>query len=621
MKILPYFPVLLLVVAAAADVIIDGILKNYSDKQFLDHKRRYQLEYLVDWEGKRVVFNVTVETIGWVGLGISKDGTMNNADIMIAGVTQEGKQYISDYHTDCNRNLKADAKQDWELLGASETSGRTILQISRQIDTCDPDDYPITEDLASIIWAYGETDAVKYHHDQRGRFRVHLLDPVVHPAPTSSILPKWRVTKKITVPAKETTYWCSIHKIPPGINRKHHLIEFHPVFDSQLSVDHARHYLLYRCDVPPNMDPRVIFEPLVTYPGEECYFNNNRRIPIQLCRNLIYGWAVGGQNVVLPGDVGIPFGESAYYMLEVSYDNPEEITGLTLEVGLEAIYTSKLRTFDGGAFFINYDLFGLFMVPPGSQNFDVYSHCDSRCTSEMIPAKGIDVFAVQGHSKRPGRKIKLRHYRNDYELPWIYKDFNFDWTFQTVRHLQTERKLLPGDHLSLNCVYDNTYTNVTSFSGFSSLNQMCLIVVYHKTEIPYYSCASQIPQEKLLNLVGVQNVTWDMITQRRIVTSPNGLSGKTLAQITDEDTTWFEQLRSAVATITYASPQTVACPITTPPNEPLETVVSLARGYGDQTLMGSTPVPIITPGPHSVSGFPYTNTQYNRVRNCPSPNN
>ncbi|CAL8081532.1 unnamed protein product [Orchesella dallaii] len=617
MNILQYCVILALTGLISADVIIDGVLVNYSNRQFLDFKRKYSLEWTVNWSRKEVIFNISVATTGWVGIGFSKDGTMKNADIMMAGVTRDGKPYISDFHVDCDRNNILDASQDWRLLGARENSGRTFLQVSRLIDTCDPDDIPITEDLLSIIWAYGETDQLEYHYDKRGRLRAHLLDPVMHSAPSSKSLPKWKVSKRTPVPPKVTTYWCSIHKIPPTVNRKQHIIEFHPILQNEVAFKHVHHFVLWRCLVPRNTNPRVVFEHLLSFPGEECYFNDNHQIPINLCRTIVYVYAVGGEGIILPGDAGFPMEvETPYYMLEAHYNNPEKITGLLFEAGVEATYTNRLRSHDAGGFMIDYDLFGFFMVPPGTPKLDLQSHCDSRCTSEMFPARGIDVFAVQGHTHGSGRTLMLHHFRGGKELPWIYKDLNFDWTFQTTRPLQTERRILPGDHLSLSCSYDNTWTNTTTVSGFSSLDEMCLTMIYHKTPIPYYSCSGQVPQEKLLGLVGVQNTTWDQITQERIVTSPNSLSGKMLAEITDQKVFWSKQLRTTVAAVTLTSPQVIACPITTPPDEPLETVVNMARGYGDQTLMGSTPVPVVTPGPHSISGFPYSAKQYNRMRTC-----
>jgi len=51
---------------------------------------------------------------------------------------------------------------------------------------------------------------------------------------------------------------------------------------------------------------------------------------------------------------------------------------------------------------VDYDLFGFFMAPPGTLNFDLQAHCDSRCTSEMIPKRGIEIFAAQGHTHAAG---------------------------------------------------------------------------------------------------------------------------------------------------------------------------------------------------------------------------
>lgn len=61
----------------------------------LDKLGRYQLEYFVDFDAKQVTFNVTVQTKGYVGFGLSSKGTMSGADIVIGGVTSNGKSYFS----------------------------------------------------------------------------------------------------------------------------------------------------------------------------------------------------------------------------------------------------------------------------------------------------------------------------------------------------------------------------------------------------------------------------------------------------------------------------------------------------------------------------------------------
>ncbi|ODN04973.1 DBH-like monooxygenase protein 1 [Orchesella cincta] len=537
---------------------------------------------------------------------------------MIAGVTSNGKPYISDFHTDCDRKLTLDANKTGICLESKKMQKKHFFKSQDPSIPVMP--MIIPHYLASIIWAYGETDQLEYtmtteadfvftywtlyfiqhqlqNHCQDGKFQ---REQRFHPKKLLIGVPYIKYPQ-------ESIGSTILSRLGFGI------------LENEVAVGHVHHYILWRCQAPNDADPRLIFEHLVSYPGEECYFNDKHQIPINLCRIMQYVFAVGGKGLIVPGDTGFPFGEFPYYMLETHYNNPEKINGLQFEAGVELVYTSKLRPIDAGTFAIGYDLFGLFMVPPASPNFDIPSHCDNRCTSEMFPSSGVDVFAVQGHTHGSGRKLKVRHFRGNKELPWIYKDENYDWTLQITRPLQTDRKILPGDHLTLTCSYDNTWTNTTTPSGFASRDEMCLTVIYHKTPIPYSGCSSQIPQKVLLGLVGVQNVTWDQLTQKRIVTSPPALSGQTLADITDRKVFWSKQLRATIATKTTASPQIIACPITTPPeDEPVEKVAILARGYGDQTLMGPTPVPVRTPGPHSVSGLPYLIQLYVRVRNCPA---
>ena len=47
-----------------------------------------------------------------------------------------------------------------------------------------------------------------------------------------------------------------------------------------------------------------------------------------------------------------------------------------------------------------------------------------------------------------GRKLRLRHYRGDKELPWIANDGNYDFDYQQDRPVTNEVKVLPGDHLA-----------------------------------------------------------------------------------------------------------------------------------------------------------------------------
>lgn len=58
---------------------------------------RYVLDWMADIEHQRVIFNVTAQTNGYVGFGLSRSGKMSGADIVIGGVAN-GKSYFSVSH-------------------------------------------------------------------------------------------------------------------------------------------------------------------------------------------------------------------------------------------------------------------------------------------------------------------------------------------------------------------------------------------------------------------------------------------------------------------------------------------------------------------------------------------
>lgn len=204
----------------------------------LDREGKYQLEWLVSLAEKRITFNVTVQTTGYVGFGLSTSSgssKMAGADIVLGGVNSKtGEIYFSDRHAVANQLPIEDTSQDWHLHTAWERNGRTFLSFSRPFETCDKDhDIPITDDFLSVIWSFGEKDdEIEYHHQNRGNFDVYLLDPDLTP---KEVMPEfrsgrreigswkvWTITGQHLMPAKDTTYICTVHKAPSG--RKKHMV-------------------------------------------------------------------------------------------------------------------------------------------------------------------------------------------------------------------------------------------------------------------------------------------------------------------------------------------------------------------------------------------------------------
>ncbi len=88
------------------------------------------------------------------------------------------------------------------------------------------------------------------------------------------------------------------------------------------------------------------------------------------------------------------------------------------------------------------------IVPPASENFVIAGHCSSEVTSQLIPPGGVNIVSINVHSHLAGRKMRVRHFRNGTELPWLHDDQNYDFNYQQARQLGQEVKFLPGDQLT-----------------------------------------------------------------------------------------------------------------------------------------------------------------------------
>jgi len=136
----------------------------------------------------KVEFGLVAHTTGWLGLGISNDGSMASADIVIGGILDDATTYFSDRHGDLfNGFPEADVKQDWMLTGASEDNMHTYIKFERNVNTCDDaQDKVLATGTVKIIYAYtnngSEPDAAMTKasfsiHDFRASADVDLMIP------------------------------------------------------------------------------------------------------------------------------------------------------------------------------------------------------------------------------------------------------------------------------------------------------------------------------------------------------------------------------------------------------------------------------------------------------------
>ncbi|KAI4904964.1 hypothetical protein NFI96_016649 [Prochilodus magdalenae] len=101
--------------------------------------------YVVKWKFNEtsITFEVEGETRGYIGFGLSPNGAMASADLVIGGVAN-GIPYLHDYFADSSRGVHKDPVQSYKLLYGKENHTHTVLGFSRDLQTCDPKDIAIT---------------------------------------------------------------------------------------------------------------------------------------------------------------------------------------------------------------------------------------------------------------------------------------------------------------------------------------------------------------------------------------------------------------------------------------------------------------------------------------------
>ncbi|CAL8068072.1 unnamed protein product [Orchesella dallaii] len=558
----------------------------YRHREMLDPRGRYQLEWVVDWIDKRVIFNVTAATSGYVGFGLSRKGKMGGADIVIGGVDSRGKPYFSDRYAIGNQLPAIDDSQDWILHEALEEDNQTFLSFSRPFDTCDEDqDLPITDDLLTLIWAYGEKDDdILYHFQNRGAYQTYLLDPELVPnsfrkaevntnpieieidaAKLPSDVRVFRMDRNITLPEnQDTLYWCSFHKSPTITKR--HITGFGIKFPSERDRAFVHHAVLYRCFAPPGNNPDDFFQNAVNSEGSECYLlSQPNPLPTTYCRELVHVWGVGGKPFFFPEHVGIPMSEngSEYFMFQIHYDNPESLSGRRVAVAMEAYYTNSLRENDVGAIFIGAlsHASTTVMIPPSSLAHQIVGHCAEGCTRKMFPLGGVSIVAAFLHSHISGRGLRVLHFRGEKELPWVNADDNYNFGFQQTRILNEERKVIPGDTLMTRCVYETTNRNGSAIvGGYPTRSEMCLAAVYYYNRVPGYGdCRSEIRTQRYADFIGVDNTTFVPEIRQTVITAPEKYAGLPVETFANEVIDWDLGTRDEIQRLQLYQPQTSIC--------------------------------------------------------------
>ncbi|XP_008207690.1 MOXD1 homolog 1 [Nasonia vitripennis] len=482
--------------------------REFTRYERLDNEGNVVLEW-DPTDDENVTFRVTAKTLGYIGLGFNDKSHMMGADIVLAWVDDHTRiATLLDSHGVESNNAapETDASQDVHLLHGSQNDTHTVVTFTRRWQSCDPQDRSLTGDTVRVLWALHESDpelnAARFHGEKRGGRALRLKAPAPHPPPTidDPSMIKWDVKlNQFSVPNNsDTTYWCKIFKAPK-LQRKHHMIGYTPLVE-EANEGLVHHVILYECASDPILAEHSRMH------GAHCY---SPTMPVQWasCLQPVLAWARGSRGEWFPEHVGLPVAENlegSYYMLEVHYNNKfgREVIDSS---GVRLHLTPKIRKMEAGIFVAGVAVSPLHMVPPQQKEYATAGYCTPDCTNKMFDKEGINVVSVVLHSHLAGRRLGLKHIRQGKELPPIVQDNHFDFEYQQSHTLEREVKILPGDELVAECVYDTRGRTKPTFGGYAASQEMCLAFVVHYPRTPLAACYSMTPVKEFFNALNVQS--------------------------------------------------------------------------------------------------------------------
>ncbi|CAH0564397.1 unnamed protein product [Brassicogethes aeneus] len=468
---------------------------------------------ILRWQPRHqeILFRVEARTRGYVGIGFSPDGGMENADMVIGWVDdRNSRPYILDCHGVPKSQGSApvrDEVDNYTLMRGIQNDTHTVIEFRRVLDTCDPNDYVLNSDTVRIIWALHDVDPPErdgfiYHGENRGVQSLHLLAPSpLQTMPTGNTR-HWDVTlKNFKVNDNmNTIYWCKVFKAPT-LNSKHHITGFEPTIGKN-HTKMVHHMIMHECQLEQGANMKM-WDKFANEDGQLCY--NDMPIEWEKCLTPLVAWAVGSKGEFFPKHVGLPLASrpNSYYMLEVHFDNPSMKQAVDTS-GLRLHYTSELRENDGGILITGVAPSTLHFIPPYQEEYKTAGYCSFGCTKEIFPKNGINVVSVMLHSHLAGRKLKLRHIRGGRELPPLAQDEHYDFNYQQSRTLSQDTTILPGDGLITECTYSTLGRSRPTLGGYSTSEEMCLAFVLHYPRTELAGCYSIPPVKYFFENLGVK---------------------------------------------------------------------------------------------------------------------
>ncbi len=197
-------------------------------------------------------------------------------------------------------------------------------------------------------------------------------------------------------------------------------------------------------------------------------------------RVFLMGWAPGGQNGIMPPDVGLELPDPGTWLsLEVHYNNSASFADARDRSGVSVCTTDTPRAKEAGV--ITLGSVGI-AIPPGAESHPVVSEIPGALT-QLLP-ETLHVLWTSPHMHTNGKTFRTDITRAGRTLNLVEVP---DWDFADQRAFTRDPEttlIQAGDSLRTTCTYGNT-TGATIRFGEKTENEMCFnfVVAYPITRV------------------------------------------------------------------------------------------------------------------------------------------
>ena len=354
---------------------------------------------------------------GWVAFGLAEAGGMKGSDMVIYETSKPNT--LSDAHVLKERVPILDICQDWVYLDAINADGFLIFEGKRLLNTMDGQDHPIIDDSQTfipaqrVIAAWGDTTSSMTYHgpDNRVRGAIRLYG-------TGD-----EVTKFQSLIAESDGYFDLLVNNHTLENATTRYVNFCFNWDTDV---------LPQGGIPNNTNLYVVAaETILDKNGGGSFVHHASitasRTPLlnasRTCLGytkydfFLYSWTPGTFPLVLPSDVSITLGPNdnaiQSFRLEVHYDNPLLLNGVTDSSGLRVHYKFAPPTYEAGILPMGDILTQLEGTPldSGTSRFDF--SCSDECSTLVLGQEPVTVIGEFFHMHNRGSAAVQYQIRNN----------------------------------------------------------------------------------------------------------------------------------------------------------------------------------------------------------------